>query len=180
VLIPGIGSGVSTLAAEFAVSGGGEVWVTSSSNLKIQNAIKLLHVRGGVNYSDKDWVSNLLKSAGQFDVIVDGAGGPSFSQLVAKLLKSGGKLITYGATAGVPPNFPLHTVFLQQKSIIGTTMGSDRDFEQMLTFVKTHKIVPLVGSVRPFEEIITSLKEMEEGKHMGKYVLTFQKSQSKL
>lgn len=53
VLIPGIGSGVATLAAQFAVASGAEVWVTSKQNEKIEKAIQVLKVSGGANYNDK-------------------------------------------------------------------------------------------------------------------------------
>lgn len=39
------------------------------------------------------------KEAGGFDVVVDGSGGKSFGDLVT-LLNLGGKVVTYGATAG--------------------------------------------------------------------------------
>lgn len=67
----------------------------------------------------------LKKAGGQFDLIVDGSGGPHFD-LLLKLLKPGGAVVTYGATNSKPESFDLFRVFLIQLKILGTTMGSDR------------------------------------------------------
>lgn len=174
LLVTGIGSGVSTVVAQFGTAAGAEVWVSSSSNEKIEKAVKLFHVKGGVNYKDKDWIQNLLaKAGGGFDLVVDGAGGPEFGDIIAQVLKPGGRLVTYGRTAGEPKDFPLNNVYFLQKQIIGSTMGSDKDFQEMVAFVSKHKIVPVIDSVHPFESITTLIPHMEKGEHMGKLVISF-------
>jgi len=107
-------------------------------------------------------------------VIIDGVGGEFFPILISEALKNGGKLVTYGATAGAPKSFPLHQVFLQQKSIIGSTMGSDKNFLDMLSFTNNHNILPLIASVRPFHQIKDLIEEMKEDTHLGKLVVNFQ------
>ena len=57
----GIGSGVSTVVAQFGTAAGAEVWVSSSSNEKIEKAVKLFHVKGGVNYKDKVLLWNIFR-----------------------------------------------------------------------------------------------------------------------
>jgi len=57
----------------------------------------------------------------RFDLIVDGSGGHTFNSLIG-LLKWGGKLVTYGSTAGIPKKLDIHRIFLSQLQIIGTTM----------------------------------------------------------
>jgi len=52
VLISGIGGGVATLALQFAVAAGANVWVTSSSAEKIDQAVKL-GAEGGFNYKEE-------------------------------------------------------------------------------------------------------------------------------
>lgn len=51
ILITGIGGGVALFALQFAVAAGANVYVTSSSQEKIQRAIEL-GAKGGVNYKD--------------------------------------------------------------------------------------------------------------------------------
>lgn len=89
VLITGIGGGVALMALMFAVGAGAEVWVTSSSQEKIDKA-KELGATGGINYRKDGWEKDLLAASKgekkQFDAIIDGAGGDAIEKAV-KLLK---------------------------------------------------------------------------------------------
>lgn len=89
VLITGIGGGVALMVLRFAVARGAHVFVTSSSQEKIQNAVEL-GAAGGVSYKEEGWGKKLLGMlpAGKknFDAIIDGAGGDSVEKSV-KLLK---------------------------------------------------------------------------------------------
>jgi len=174
VLVPSIGSGVSQFVVQFAIAAGAEVWVTSSSDDKLNTAMQKLKIKGSVNYKNKNWVKELISKSGKFDVIIDGVGGEFFPILITDALKNGGKMVTYGATAGAPKRFPLHQFFLQQKYIIGSTMGSDKNFKDMLSFTISHKVVPLISSVSPFHEIKDVIEQMKEDKCFGKLVVTFQ------
>lgn len=52
-------------------------------------------------------------------------------------------------------------------------MGSPEEFEEMLEFVNTHKVKPVVSSVEPFTEEgwVKQIGEMRAGKQLGKLVL---------
>lgn len=89
VLITGIGGGVALMALQFAVQRGAYVYVTSSSQEKLDKAIKL-GAKNGVNYKEAGWEKKLLSQlpSGKttFDAIIDGAGGDIIEKGV-KLLK---------------------------------------------------------------------------------------------
>lgn len=89
VLVTGIGGGVALMALRFAVARGAAVFVTSSSEEKIQRAVEL-GARGGVNYKEEGWDKKLLSMlpAGKrnFDAIIDGAGG-DIVEKASRLLK---------------------------------------------------------------------------------------------
>jgi NADPH:quinone reductase-like Zn-dependent oxidoreductase len=89
VLVTGIGGGVALMALRFAVTRGADVYVTSSSQEKIQKAVEL-GARGGVSYKEEGWekkLSGMLPSGKtSFDAIIDGAAGDSIEK-AAKLLK---------------------------------------------------------------------------------------------
>ena len=78
ILVTGIGGGVALMALMFAVGSGANVWVTSSSEEKIERA-KVLGAAGGISYRDEEWDIKLLKmlpmERSWFDAIIDGAGG---------------------------------------------------------------------------------------------------------
>lgn len=170
VLISGIGGGVALFAMQFALANGCEVWVTSSSPTKIK-AAEALGAKGGAIYNEVDWDKTLVQKAGQFDVIIDGAGGPGFSNLI-NVAASGARIAIYGGTAGKMEGLSPQKIFWKQISIMGTTMGSDRDFYNMLRFVNRHEIVPVIDEVFPFDEIEEATTKMEAGKQFGKVVVS--------
>jgi zinc-binding alcohol dehydrogenase/oxidoreductase len=54
---------------------------------------------------------------------------------------------------------------------MGTTMGSDKDFEDMLTFVNSHKIKPVIDSVFDWKESDRAFEILKASSQMGKVVL---------
>lgn len=169
VLVNGIGGGVALFALQFALAAGAEVWVTSSSAEKIARAVKL-GAKGGFDYRDADWAANAVKAPGQFDVVVDSAGGDGFGKLI-DVTASGGRVVFYGATRGDAP-LPVRKVFWRQISLLGTTMGSPADWAAMNAFVAEHKIKPVVSEIFPLARAAEAFALMERGGQFGKIVVT--------
>ncbi len=172
LLVTGIGGGVATFVLQYGVAIEAEVAVTSSAEEKIERAVQL-GAKSGYNYTEKDWSRALLEEFGAVDVAVDGAGGPGFVQLI-DVLAPGGRLVNYGVTGGVPPVCPLPKIFWRQLRIIGSTMGSPRDFERMLDFVNRQRIRPIVDRVFPLTEISAALEHMKRALQFGKIVIEIQ------
>lgn len=168
VLITGIGGGVALFALQFAIHIGAEVFVTSGSSMKIEKAQKFGAI-SGVNYKNDGWEKELQKLSGSFDVIIDSAGGEQFNALLG-LLKPAGRIVTYGATLG-KASVDFAKIFWKQLIIQGTTMATDEEFPEMLNFVVTQKITPILDSVRPFDDIISAFDTMKNGEHFGKLVV---------
>lgn len=169
VLVTGTGGGAALFALQFAVAAGAEVWVTSGSPAKIARA-QALGAKGGVNYRDADWVAQLLRVPGPFDVIIDSAGGEGFGKLM-ELAAPGGRIAFFGATQGNPPGFDLRRGFFRQINILGTTMGSPVDFAGLTQLVAAQQLVPVVDQVFPLAQATDAFKRMEAGEQFGKLVL---------
>ncbi len=169
VLVTGAGGGVASLTIAFAVALGCRVIVTSSREDKIAFA-KTLGAVGGVRYTDEDWVTQLKELTGGVDVVVDGAGGEGFSQLVS-VMKPGGRMAFYGGTRGTFGPISPQALFWKQITLAGSTMGSPADFAAMLSFAERHQIRPTVDSVRPLAEGNAALDRMAAGEQCGKLVL---------
>ncbi|OLN23569.1 alcohol dehydrogenase [Domibacillus antri] len=169
VFIPGIGGGVALFALQIAAARGARVFVSSSSDEKIARA-KEMGAAGGINYRSDQWVQELNKEMGGADVIIDGVGGAAFKDFVF-LAKPGGKLVSFGATAGPVPEFVLPRVFFKQLDIRGTTMGSPEEFADMLQFFEQHEIRPVIDKQFSLKDAVSALKYMEENRAFGKIVL---------
>lgn len=170
VLISGVGGGVALLACQFAIAVGAEVYVTSGSEEKIEQAIAL-GAKGGVNYKEENWHKTLLKKAnGGFDVIVDSAGGDGFKYFL-DLANMGGRIVFYGGTRGSFKVNP-QKVFWKQLSLLGSTMGNAKEFGEMLDFVAQTQLIPVVDSTWKLEDGVAAFDYMDQGKQFGKIVFT--------
>ena len=168
VLVSGIGGGVALFALQFALAAGAEVWVTSSSAQKIERAVAL-GAKGGFDYRDPEWAKNAAKSPGEFDVVIDSAGGDGFARLV-DATTSGGRVVFYGATRG-NASLPLRKVFWRQISLLGSTMGSPDDWTAMIARVTEHTLRPIVSETFPLARAAEAFALMERGEQFGKIVI---------
>jgi len=168
VLISGFGGGVAQFAFLFAKAADANVYVTSGSDDKIDKALKM-GAKGGYNYKKLTNYDDLWKTKGGFDLIIDSAGGDQINNFI-KMLKPAGKIVFYGATNGKPNNVDFYRMFWNQISLIGTTMGSDQEFQEMLAFVSKHQIRPMVDSIRPFSKLAESFPDIGKSNKVGKIV----------
>ena len=173
VLVTGVGGGVALQAAQFCAARGAGVWVTSGDDDKLARALALpLALRGGLNYKADNWGRALTQRAGgSFDVVIDSAAGAAFGTLL-DVAAPGGRLVFYGATLGNVPQLPAAKVFWKQLSILGSSMGSEQDFDDMLALVNEQQLVPVVDKTFPLAEGETALRYLEAGRQLGKVVLT--------
>jgi zinc-binding alcohol dehydrogenase/oxidoreductase len=169
VLVSGIGGGVALFALQFALACGNEAWVTSGSDDKIARAVAL-GAKGGFRYDRQGWAAEAAKAPGQFDVIIDSAGGPGFGSLI-DAAASGGRIAFYGATRGSVPDVALRKIFWRQISLLGTTMGSPADWAAMMAFMGHHRLKPVISDVFPFDRAAEAFDLMERGGQFGKIVV---------
>lgn len=169
ILVTGFGGGVAQLAAQFGIALGAEVYVSSSSESKIEQA-KNLGAKGGFLYKEEDWTKKALAETGGFDLIIDSAMGNTVDNLI-NVAKPGARIVFYGATLGNPEGFNARKVFWNQIKLIGSTMGSDLDFENMISFVNKNGIKPLVDEVFDLEDAVNAFDKMKAGSQTGKLVV---------
>ena len=169
ILITGIGAGTALFALQFAVATGAAAFVTSSSMEKLARA-QQLGAKGGALYNRDGWAKELGAQHGPFDVIVDSAGGPGFSDLL-DLCAPGGRIVFFGATHGNPPELPSRKIFWKQISIFGTTMGSPADFAAMIELIERKNIRPVISEVFPFDRAGDAFALMGRGGQFGKIVV---------
>jgi zinc-binding alcohol dehydrogenase/oxidoreductase len=169
VLITGIGGGVALFAMQFALALGGKVYATSSSDEKAAR-VREMGVLGTVNYREEGWAKKLRELVPEgFDVIIDSAVGPGFQDLV-HLAALGGRIAFLGFTAGGDIQLDVRPIYRKQVSILGTKMGSPKDFAQMVKLVEEQKIVPLVDRVMPLSKANEGYAVVDRGEQFGKVV----------
>ena len=86
-------------------------------------------------------------------------------------MRNGGRVVACGATTGADGKVNIREVFWRQISILGSTMGSDKDFRDMLSAVEGHSVEPVIDSTWPLSEADAALDRLEQGEQFGKIVL---------
>jgi zinc-binding alcohol dehydrogenase/oxidoreductase len=169
VLLLGAGSGVTTLAVSLAAQAGARVLVTSSSAEKIERA-RELGAADGVLYTEGDWPEAVRELAGGgVDLVLDSIGTTWQDSL--RCLRRGGRLAVFGGTGGPLVELDVRALYLNWLSILGTAMGSARDFAGLLRMVDEGTWRPAIDSVRPLPEADAAHERLRAGEHFGKLVL---------
>ena len=171
VLILGIGGGVATAALQIARHMGAHIFVTSSSDEKLELA-KNWGANHGINYLRSDFAKEVRALTGKrgVDVVVDCVGGESWVKSLAALTR-GGRLATCGATAGANPQTDIRRIFWNHLKIFGSTLGSREEFRQLLAFMQLSKVRPIVDQIFSLKDVAAAQRRLEEGKQFGKIVL---------
>jgi len=170
VLITGIGGGVAQAGLGIAKAFGAEIYVTSSSQEKIEAAV-LQGASGGVNYRDEDWHSQLKELSKGIDIVLDSSPSPILDAYF-KFMNMGGRIVTYGSTGSPKTTISISKFFLRQIQFIGTTMGSPREFAALIEFMEKHKVKPTIHSEYTFDSSIEAIEALKEGKQVGKIVIS--------
>jgi zinc-binding alcohol dehydrogenase/oxidoreductase len=170
VLITGIGGGVSLAALQISKARGARVVVTSGSDAKLQRAQHVGAI-GGVNYKTSDWskAAAALTQGGP-DVVIDSVGGDTLAKAI-EITKPGGRIVTYGATTGPVPQLEVRRIFWKQISLLGSTMGTPREFAAMLDLYSSSSIRPVVDRAFALADAPAAHARMEEAGQFGKIVL---------
>jgi zinc-binding alcohol dehydrogenase/oxidoreductase len=68
-------------------------------------------------------------------------------------------------------SFDLRRLFWHQWSILGSTLGSRREYAEILEWAGAGELWPLVERVVPLDQASVALNQLERGEQMGKLVL---------
>lgn len=162
IIIPGIGSGVATFAMMMAKAAGAKVTVTSRSKEKRDIAQKYGADHAFDSYGD--WNKGL--NGEKADMILDSIGPATFPNYF-EVLKQNGRIVNFGASSGNQIDIPLRALFSSQFSLIGTSMGSNEEFTQMLHFMEQHSLKPIIDRIYPLQETIQAFNRMKHGEQFG-------------
>lgn len=161
MLVVGVGGGVSAQGLVLGRWMGARVFATSRDPAKRDAAVAL-------------GAEAAFDSAEDFpvraDVVFENVGAATWGRSV-KALAPGGRLVTCGGTAGSTVEISLPRLFFKQHEIIGSTMGSYAEFDQVTAMVDNGLPVVIDEVLDGLDAYPAALARMEAGAQLGKIVI---------
>lgn len=171
VLIWGIGGGVALAALQIAKRFGAIVWVTSSSPEKLERA-RELGADHLLDHRQPDLGREIRARTAKrgVDVVIDSVGEATWSQSLVALGKRG-RLVTCGGTTGPHVQVDVRRMFWNQWTLMGSTMGSDAEFDAMTALFRQGALQPPVDSVWSLDDGKKAFERLDSGAQFGKVVV---------
>ncbi len=172
VLVWGIGGGVSLAALGIAKLFGATVIATSSSDAKLVRA-RALGADHTLNHRTQQIAKEVRALTGKrgVDIVVDHVGEQTWQESLRSLAK-GGRVVTCGGTSGPKLVTDARPLFWHQYSLLGSTMGNDAEYGEIVRRLGGGQLRPLVDRVFPLAEARAAYAYLERGEQMGKVVVT--------
>jgi NADPH:quinone reductase-like Zn-dependent oxidoreductase len=171
VLVLGGSSGVGIAAIQIAKMFHCRVITTAGDETKLEKARGLGADHGINHYKQKisDEVRKITNKEGA-DIVIEHVGAATWDESV-KSLKSGGTLVTCGATTGPNVGIDLRHLFARQLTLLGSYMGTMGELHEVLKHVFAGRLKPVVDRVFPLSEIRAAHEYLEKSQMFGKIVV---------
>jgi NADPH:quinone reductase-like Zn-dependent oxidoreductase len=171
VLVWGIGGGVSVAALRIAKLKGARVIVTSSSDAKLERA-RGLGADVTLNHRTQKVSQEVRALTGKrgADVVIDHVGEATWDESLRSLGR-GGRLVSCGGTTGPKVGLDIRRLFWYQWSILGSTMGNDAEYREIVRLLGTGELRPVVDREFPFAEARAAFERLERGEQLGKIAI---------
>jgi NADPH:quinone reductase-like Zn-dependent oxidoreductase len=172
VLVIGAGGGVNSAAVQIARLAGATVGVVAANAEKAAKSRNLGADWAIDRTTEPNWSKAVYAATGKrgVDVVVDNVGAATWGNSL-RCLARGGRLLTVGGTTGYDAATPVNLLFAKHLSIIGSTMGTQADFETVMAQVWAGKINPVVDQIFPLTHYPEALARLLSGAGFGKILV---------
>ncbi|HEY6274383.1 MAG TPA: zinc-binding dehydrogenase [Terriglobales bacterium] len=171
VLVLGGGSGIGSIAIQVSKMFGAMCIATAGDESKLEQCHDLGADHTINHYQQKiaDEVKKITNK-GMCDIVFEHVGKATWAESM-KSLKPGGKLVTCGATTGPDASFDIRFLFARQLSFLGSFMGTQGEFHEVMKHVFAGKIKPVVDKSFPLREAPAAHQRLEKSEQFGKIIL---------
>lgn len=169
VLVPGATGGVGVAAAQLIDTIGAQCIGTSMSDTKLERLAEL-GVEHPIKLTDPDCLEDALAERAPVDSVLNHLGG-EFTEPCLSVLRTDGRMVICGRTAGRYSTVDTQDLFLGHKQILGSTMGTHSDLERIVEFVEDGAFEPPVHATYGLDETDQAFADMESRDAFGKLVV---------
>ena len=106
------------------------------------------------------------------DVAVNYTGGDSWVKTL-KCMKTNGRILTCGATAGFDPKTDIRFIWRKELQILGSNSWTKDDIESLVNAVNNGIINPIIHEIIPLKDISRAHQIIESRNFFGKIVISF-------
>jgi len=171
VLVLGASSGVGIAAIQIAKLFHCRVITTAGDESKLEKARAL-----GADYSIHHYKQKISEEVRRItnkegvDIVVEHVGAATWDESV-RSLKSGGTLVTCGATTGPNVAIDLRHLFARQLRLQGSYMGTMGDLHEALSHIFAGRMKPVVDRTFPLSLLRAAHEYLEKSQMFGKVVV---------
>ena len=162
ILVQGVGGGVATACIALGRALGLRVWATSRDQARSAGALEL--------GADAVFVPG-ARLPERVDAVMETVGAATWEHSV-KSLRPGGRIVISGATTGANPPADLTRIFFKQLSVVGSTMGTLEDLQNLIALCSIADIRPIVAQQFALADARDAFALLESGELFGKIILT--------
>jgi D-arabinose 1-dehydrogenase-like Zn-dependent alcohol dehydrogenase len=171
IVIFGAG-GLGLMALSLLKAMGGKGAVVVDIDARKREAAQQAGALATVDGAAPDALAQLAACAGgPIKAVIDLVGNAQTAQLGFDCLTKGGKLVMVGLFGGGAP-WALPLIPIKAITIQGSYVGNLRETAELLDLVRTKKIAPIPVTAMPFARANQALVELQQGKLVGRAVLT--------
>ena len=171
VLVVGASGGVNTASIVIAKFAGAKVIVVGSSSKKLSLAETLGADILIDRVKEEDWSKSVYRATNKqgADLVVDNV-GITFP-MSFKSARKGGRILTVGNTGGARFEIDNRYIFSKHLSVIGSTMGTIKDFNEVMTLVTENKLNVALDKTYALSEAQAAQTRLQQGEQLGKITL---------
>jgi NADPH:quinone reductase-like Zn-dependent oxidoreductase len=163
VLVQGASGGVATACISMARAAGFVVYATARTEQKQRRAVE---------FGAHEAFGSGERLPARVDAVMETVGAATYAHS-ARSLKPGGRIVISGATSGANPPAELNRFFFLQLELVGSTMGTKQELQDLIAFLRTSGVRPRIDRTIPMEQAAEGLAAMASGDLVGKIVLKF-------
>jgi NADPH:quinone reductase-like Zn-dependent oxidoreductase len=172
LLVVGASGGVNTASIQIGRYLGASVYVVGSNASKVDLAQKLGADHVFDRSEEPNWSKQVFLATEKrgVDVVVDNVGSATMASSL-RAARKGGKILTVGNTSGPKFDFDNRFMFGKHLSLIGSTMGTNADFKEVMQLIFAGKLNPVLDRVYPLSEARQAYERLQSGEQLGKLAL---------
>ncbi|TKT69936.1 zinc-binding dehydrogenase [Afipia massiliensis] len=163
------GLGLMALSLLKAMGGKGAIVVDIDANKR--KAAEEAGALASVDGAAPDALQQIMsKAGGPILGVIDLVGNAATAALGFDCLSKGGKLVVVGLFGGGAP-WALPLIPIKAITIQGSYVGNLRETQELIDLVREKGIAPIPVTTRPLAQADASLKDLQQGKLVGRAVL---------